>query len=203
MRLAEISRNTNETMIEVVVDLDGTGAAEIDTKSAFFNHMLEQLTLHSLIDLRLKARGDENIDFHHMVEDSGYALGQAISEALGKRQGIARYGHGYAPMDESLARAVIDFSGRPCLHAKLGLTVEKIGALDTELFAEFFQSLAQGLGAALHIESFYGVNNHHRIEGVFKALALALRMAITVDERKQMNVPSTKGSLAGIAGIEN
>ncbi len=202
MRVAEISRNTNETIIEVAVALDGTGEAEIDTKSAFFNHMLEQLTCHSLMDIRLKARGDEDIDFHHMIEDSGYALGEAISKALGMRKGIARYGYAYAPMDESLARVVIDFSGRPCLVIKTGLDVEKIGDLDTELFAEFFQALSQGLGVSLHIESLYGANNHHKIEGIFKALAMALRMAIEIDDRKNMAIPSTKGTLSGVKGMQ-
>ncbi len=202
MRVAEISRHTNETVIEVAIALDGNGEAEIETSSGFFNHMLEQLACHSLFDIRLKGKGDEQIDFHHMVEDSGYALGQAISEALGQRQGIARYGVAYAPMDEALARAVVDFSGRPFAYSDLGLNVAKLGEFDTELFAEFFRSFAQGLGAALHVTSLYGENNHHRIEGVFKALAMALRQAVTIDERKNMAVPSTKGVLAGVDGIK-
>ena len=199
MRQANITRKTLETNIAVSVNLDGTGKAKIATKAGFFNHMLEQLTCHSLIDIELEASGDEHIDFHHMVEDCGYALGHAIADALGDKKAIARYGYAYAPMDEALARTVIDFSGRPALFCQLGLVSEKIGDFDTELFPEFFKSFSHALGAALHIEVFYGENDHHRIEAVFKSLAMALRQAVCLDARKT-GIPSTKGSLAGAGG---
>ncbi len=200
MRCSEINRKTNETNIAVKLNIDGVGCAKITTKAGFFNHMLEQLSYHSLMDITLDGAGDEHIDFHHLVEDCGYALGQAVSKALGARQSIARYGFCYAPMDESLARAVIDISGRPALVCCLGLDTAKIGDFDVELFPEFFKAFSQAMGAALHIEVFYGSNNHHRIEATFKAVAMALRQAVALDVQKDGKVPSTKGSLGGVFG---
>ncbi|PNG25409.1 imidazoleglycerol-phosphate dehydratase HisB [Methylocella silvestris] len=197
MRAASISRKTRETEITVSVDLDGTGAAEISTGVGFFDHMLEQLARHSLIDISVAAKGDLHIDQHHTVEDTGIALGQALRQALGERAGIARYADALLPMDETLTRAAIDVSGRPFLVFKTEFPRAKIGEFDTELVREFFQAFVMNAGLTVHIETLYGVNAHHIAESCFKALARALRLAIEVDPRQKGAIPSTKGSLAG------
>ena len=198
MRTATIHRKTNETEISVALDLDGTGTYEVSTGIGFLDHMLEQLSRHSLIDLRLKAVGDLHIDQHHTTEDSGIALGEAIAQALGDRRGITRYGHAYAPMDETLSRCAIDISGRPFLVWRSGFSQPKLGELDTELIEHFFHSVAGAAGITLHIETLYGRNNHHIVESVFKAFARALRVAVEIDPRKSDAIPSTKGTLGGI-----
>ena len=195
MRRATVKRSTNETDIAVTVDLDGTGVAEIKTGIGFFDHMLEQVARHSLINITVTAKGDLDVDLHHTVEDVGIALGSAIKQALGDMGGIARYADIHLPMDEALTRAALDVSGRPYLVWKVTLTRAKIGTFDTELVREFFQAFAQNAGVTLHIESLYGRNNHHIVETCFKALARALRAAIAVDPREAGRVPSTKGSL--------
>ena len=195
MRKATIKRKTKETDIAVSVDLDGSGKAEIETGIGFFDHMLDQLARHSLIDIRVAAKGDLHIDQHHTVEDVGIALGQALREALGERAGIARYADVHLPMDETLTRCAIDVSGRPFLVFKVDFSRAKIGAFDSELVPEFFQALAQNAGITLHIETLYGRNNHHIAETCFKAVARALRAAVAVDPRQKGRVPSTKGSL--------
>jgi imidazoleglycerol-phosphate dehydratase len=197
MRSATITRKTKETDISVSVDLDGTGKAEIATGIGFFDHMLEQVARHSLIDVTVAAKGDLHIDQHHTVEDVGIALGQALRQALGESKGITRYADIHLPMDEVLTRCAIDISGRPYLVWKVAFTRGKIGDFDTELCREFFQALAQNALVALHIETLYGHNNHHIAETCFKALARALRAAVAVDPRQEGRVPSTKGSLAG------
>ncbi len=199
MRSATISRHTNETKIDVTVDLDGTGVYRVATGIGFLDHMLEQLSRHSLIDIALTAAGDLHIDAHHTTEDSGIALGQAVAKALGDRRGITRYGHAYIPMDETLTRVALDISGRPHLVWRSGFTQPRIGEMDTELFKEFFAAFAGSAGLTLHIETLYGVNNHHIVESCFKGLAKALRMAATLDPRKLDAVPSTKGTLGGSA----
>jgi imidazoleglycerol-phosphate dehydratase len=199
MRSATISRHTNETKIDVTVDLDGTGVYRVATGIGFLDHMLEQLSRHSLIDIALTAAGDLHIDAHHTTEDSGIALGQAVAKALGDRRGITRYGHAYIPMDETLTRVALDISGRPHLVWRSGFTQPRIGEMDTELFKEFFAAFAGSAGLTLHIETLYGVNNHHIVESCFKGLAKALRMAVTLDPRKLDAVPSTKGTLGGSA----
>ena len=196
-RRASVQRTTRETRIEVAIDLDGTGAYDVKTGVGFLDHMLEQLSRHSLIDLRVRTEGDLHIDAHHTTEDTGIAIGQAVSQALGERRGIQRYGHAYSPMDETLTRAAIDLSNRPYLIWKVPFTRDKLGDFDTELFREWFQAFAQAAGATLHIETLYGENNHHIAESAFKALALALRAAVTIDPRKGAQVPSTKGVLGG------
>ncbi len=198
MRTASITRKTNETDIEVEINLDGTGIYEISTGIGFLDHMLEQLSRHSLIDIRLKAIGDLHIDQHHTTEDSGIALGSAFKQALGDRRGITRYGHAYAPMDETLTRSAIDISGRPYLVWKVEFSQPKLGDFDTELFREWFHAFADAAGITLHVETLYGRNNHHIIESAYKATARALRAAVTIDPRKADSVPSTKGSLGGI-----
>ncbi|MDB5687843.1 MAG: Imidazoleglycerol-phosphate dehydratase [Rhizorhabdus sp.] len=198
MRTASITRKTNETDIEVEINLDGTGVYEISTGIGFLDHMLEQLSRHSLIDIRLKAIGDLHIDQHHTTEDSGIALGSAFKQALGDRRGITRYGHAYAPMDETLTRSAIDISGRPYLVWKVEFSQPKLGDFDTELFREWFHAFADAAGITLHVETLYGRNNHHIIESAYKATARALRAAVTIDPRKADSVPSTKGSLGGI-----
>jgi imidazoleglycerol-phosphate dehydratase len=195
MRRATVKRSTNETDIAVTVDLDGTGAADIKTGIGFFDHMLEQIARHSLIDITIAAKGDLHVDLHHTVEDVGIALGSALKEALGDMRGISRYADIHLPMDEALTRAALDVSGRPFLVWKVTLTRAKIGTFDTELVREFFQAFAQNAGVTLHIESLYGRNNHHIVEACFKALARALRRAIAVDPREAGRIPSTKGSL--------
>lgn len=195
MRQASIKRETNETQIEVSLNLDGTGQYDVETGIGFLDHMLEQLSRHSLMDLKVKAKGDLHIDYHHTTEDTGIAIGQAVAKALGERRGITRYGSALIPMDETLTRAAIDMSGRPYLIWKVNFTRDKLGEMDTELFKEWFQAFAQGAGATLHLENLYGENNHHIVESSFKALARAFRQAVELDPRKADAVPSTKGTL--------
>ena len=195
MRTASISRDTRETRIRITVDLDGTGTYSVATGIGFLDHMVEQLSRHSLIDISMDVQGDLHIDQHHTVEDSALALGQAVSDALGDRRGIVRYGHAYAPMDETLSRAALDISGRPHCVWKSGFTQERLGEMDTELFSHWFASFAQTAGITLHLETLYGENNHHIAESLFKALARALRAAVAIDPRKGDAIPSTKGVL--------
>jgi imidazoleglycerol-phosphate dehydratase len=195
MRKAGIERKTTETEIAVTVDLDGKGAYDIKTGVGFLDHMLEQLARHSLIDIKVRAKGDLHIDFHHTTEDSGIALGQAVAKALGDRKGIRRYASLHLPMDEALTRAAIDVSGRPFLIWKVDFSRPKIGDFDTELVREWFQAFAMNAGVTLHVETLYGDNNHHIAESCFKALARALREAIEIDPRQKDRIPSTKGSL--------
>ncbi len=196
-RTASISRKTNETDISVSINLDGQGAFDISTGSGFFDHMLEQLSKHSLIDMKIKAIGDLHIDDHHTVEDTGIAIGQALSRALGDRRGINRYASFNLPMDEAMTRAAVDVSGRPYLIWNVEFSRDKLGTIDTELFREFFQALAQNAGITLHVENLYGENNHHIAETCFKAVARALRHAVEVDPRQVGVIPSTKGTLNG------
>ena len=195
MRTATISRRTSETSIDVSVNLDGTGAFQISTGIGFFDHMLEQLSRHSLIDLDVKTVGDLHIDQHHTVEDTGLAIGAAILEALGEKRGIRRYADAHSPMDETLTRVAIDISGRPYLVWKTEFSQKKLGEMDTEMFEHFFHSFAQTAGITLHIETLYGSNNHHIAEAAFKGVARALRTAIEIDPRKADAIPSTKGIL--------
>ena len=197
VRQATIARKTNETEISVTVNLDGEGKRRIATGVGFFDHMLDQLSRHSLVDMVIEAKGDLHIDDHHTVEDVGIALGQAISKALGERRGIVRYASLDLPMDETLTRAAIDVSGRPFLVWDVKFTAPKIGTFDTELVREFFQALAQHAGVTLHVANLYGANSHHIAESVFKAVARVLRVALEIDPRQANAVPSTKGSLAG------
>jgi imidazoleglycerol-phosphate dehydratase len=197
MREATVSRKTKETSIEVRVDLDGTGIYDISTGIGFLDHMLEQLSRHSLMDLHVRAEGDLHIDFHHTTEDTGIAIGEAVCEALGDRRGITRYGSAYAPMDETLTRVALDISARPYLIWRVAFTKPKLGDMDTELFKEWFQAFAQAAGITLHVETLYGENNHHLVESCFKALARALRTATTIDARAADAIPSTKGVLGG------
>ena len=196
-REASIERNTHETQISVRVDLDGTGQYHTSTGIGFLDHMLEQLSRHSLIDLDVKAVGDLHIDFHHTTEDTGIAIGKAIGRALGERKGIRRFGSALAPMDETCTRVALDASNRPYLVWRVEFTRDKLGDMDTELFREWFQAFAQGAGLTLHVETFYGENNHHIVESCYKALARALREAIEIDPRQEDIVPSTKGVLGG------
>lgn len=195
MRTATIARKTNETEIAVSINLDGTGAHAMKTGVGFFDHMLDQLSRHSLIDMDVACKGDLHIDFHHTVEDVGIALGQAIKEALGDKKGIRRYASCDLPMDGTLTRAALDVSGRAFLVFKAEFSQNKIGEIDTELFREFFQALAINAGITLHIENFYFDNNHHLAESMFKAVARALRDAVEIDPRAADRVPSTKGTL--------
>ena len=195
MRKAKEERNTKETKIKTSINLDGKGVSNIDTGIGFLDHMLEQISRHSLIDIDLKAKGDLHIDYHHTTEDTGYVLGSAISKALDNRLGINRFGNALIPMDETLSRVVIDLSGRPYLVWKVAFTQKKLGEIDTELFKEWFQAFSQAIGANIHVENLYGVNNHHIIESCFKGLARALRNAINIDEKAANIVPSTKGIL--------
>ncbi|WP_420345901.1 imidazoleglycerol-phosphate dehydratase HisB [Pelagibius sp.] len=195
MRKATVDRNTKETRISASVNLDGSGSYEIATGIGFLDHMLEQLSRHSLIDITLKAEGDLHIDGHHTTEDSGIVLGQAVAQALGERRGIWRYGSALIPMDETLSRVALDASNRPYLIWKVAFSQDRLGSMDTELFKEWFQAFAQHAGLTLHVENLYGTNNHHIVESCFKALARALREAIQIDPRKADAVPSTKGSL--------
>ncbi|MEO5335464.1 MAG: imidazoleglycerol-phosphate dehydratase HisB [Magnetospirillum sp. WYHS-4] len=197
MRTATVERKTRETRIAATVALDGTGTYDIGTGIGFLDHMLEQLSRHSLIDIACKADGDLHIDFHHTVEDSGIVIGEAIAKALGDRKGIARYGTAYAPMDESLTRVALDASNRPYLVWKVEFVRDKLGEMDTELFKEWFQAFAQAAGLTLHVECLYGDNNHHIAESCFKSLARALRQAVSIDPRRADVVPSTKGVLGG------
>ena len=194
-RTAEIRRKTKETEIEVVLDLDGAGVYDVKTGIGFLDHMLEQLSRHSLIDLKLRAKGDLHIDFHHTTEDTGIAIGTAVNQALGERRGIVRYGSAMIPMDETLTRVALDVSNRPYLIWKVTFSKPKLGEMDTELFKEWFQAFAQMAGVTLHVENLYGENNHHIVESCFKGLARALREAITIDPRSAAAVPSTKGTL--------
>ena len=195
MRNAKVNRKTKETDISCEINIDGTGQNEISTGIGFFDHMLEIFSHHSLIDLRLKADGDTHVDFHHTVEDTAYVLAEAITKAIGEKKGINRYGFFYIPMDESLSRTVIDFSGRPEFVWKVNLGLKKIGEMDTELFHEFFKAFCNASKCNLHIENFYGDNNHHIIESCFKSFARSIRQALTVDERIKNIIPSSKGTL--------
>jgi len=196
-RIASITRKTNETDIALSINLDGQGKFNISTGIGFFDHMLEQLSKHSLIDMEIKATGDLHIDDHHTVEDTGIALGQALSDALGERRGINRYASLDLPMDEAMTRAAIDVSGRPYLVWNVDFSRDKVGTFDTELFREFFHAFAHNAGITLHIDNIYGENNHHIAETCFKAVARALRKAIEADPRQEGVVPSTKGTLNG------
>lgn len=195
MRTATIARKTNETEISVSINLDGTGAHKMATGVGFFDHMLDQLSRHSLIDMDVSCKGDLHIDFHHTVEDVGIALGQAVAKAIGDKKGIRRYASCDLPMDGTLTRAALDVSGRPFLVFKAEFNRDKIGDIDTELFREFFQAFAINAGITLHVENFYFDNNHHLAESMFKAVARALRDALEIDPRQADRVPSTKGTL--------
>lgn len=195
MRTGSVERNTKETQISVSLDLDGTGTYDVSTGIGFLDHMLEQLSRHSLIDLTVKAEGDLHIDFHHTTEDTGIAIGEAFAEALGDRKGITRYGAAYIPMDETLSRVALDISNRPYLIWRVDFSKPKLGDMDTELFKEWFQAFAQAAGITLHVENLYGENNHHIVESCYKGIARALRQAIEIDPRKADEVPSTKGVL--------
>ena len=197
MRTGLITRTTKETDIHVEVKLDGTGTYNVSTGIGFLDHMIEQFSRHSLIDVTLRVAGDLHVDAHHSVEDSAIALGQALDQALGERAGIGRYGEAHSPMDETLARVVLDISGRPFLVWKVRFTQEKLGELDTELIEHWFHSVAQAAGLTLHIQQLYGQNNHHICEAVFKGFARAMRQAVELDARKGGAVPSTKGQLGG------
>lgn len=194
-RTASISRRTSETSIDVTVNLDGTGAYAVSTGIGFFDHMLEQLSRHSLIDLEVKTVGDLHIDQHHTVEDTGLAIGAAILKALGEKRGIRRYADALSPMDETLTRVAIDISGRPYLVWKTAFSQKRLGEMDTEMFEHFFHSFAQEAGLTLHIETLYGSNTHHIAEAAFKGVARALREAVELDPRKAGVIPSTKGVL--------
>ena len=195
MRIAKVNRKTKETSIEAEVNLDGKGVYNINTGIGFLNHMIEQLSKHSLVDINLKAKGDLHIDLHHTTEDSGIVIGEAIAKALGDKKGIKRYAHAYIPMDETLSRVSLDISNRPYLVWNVKLKVEKLGEMDTELFKEWFQAFSQSAGITLHIENVYGDNSHHIIESCFKGLARALRLALEKDARAADSLPSTKGIL--------
>ena len=195
MRSAQVNRKTKETDILCEINVDGTGQNEISTGIGFFDHMLEIFSHHSLIDLKLQANGDTHVDLHHTVEDTAYVLAQAINKSIGEKRGINRYGFFYITMDESLSRTVIDFSGRPELVWKVNLGLEKIGEMDTELFQEFFKAFTNESKCNLHIENFYGNNNHHIIESCFKAFARSVRHALTIDDRIKNIIPSSKGLL--------
>ncbi|WP_170340873.1 imidazoleglycerol-phosphate dehydratase HisB [Ruegeria arenilitoris] len=195
MRTASISRKTAETAITVEVNLDGTGTYDNQTGVGFFDHMLDQLARHSLIDMTIRAKGDYHIDDHHTVEDTGIALGQALTQALGDKKGIRRYGECHLPMDDAQVRCALDLSGRPFLVWKVDLPTPKIGSFDTELVREFFQALATHGGITLHIDQLHGFNSHHIAEAAFKAVARALRQAVETDPRKGDAIPSTKGAL--------
>ena len=195
MRKGHVERNTKETKISCDINLDGTGLAKISTGIGFFDHMLELFVHHSLIDMSLVTDGDTNVDLHHSVEDSAYAIAQATTKALGEKKGINRYGFFYVPMDECLSRCVIDFSGRPELIWKVNLGLKKIGEMDTELFIEFFKAFSNESKCNLHIENLYGHNNHHIIESCFKAFAKSFRNAVEIDQRRNNQIPSSKGTL--------
>ncbi|WP_298635919.1 imidazoleglycerol-phosphate dehydratase HisB [uncultured Umboniibacter sp.] len=194
-RSATVTRNTKETQIEVELNIDGTGQADLDTGVPFLDHMLDQIARHGLFDLRVKTVGDTYIDDHHSVEDTGITLGQALSEAVGNKVGITRFGHSYVPLDESLSRVVIDFSGRPGLFLNAEFTRGAIGRFDTQLVWEFFQGFVNHANVTLHIDNLKGKNAHHQVESIFKAFGKALRMALTADARQAGQLPSTKGAL--------
>ncbi len=195
MRRGTVHRTTNETSISVEVDLDGSGVYAVSTGIGFLDHMLEQLSRHSLIDLKVNAKGDLHIDQHHTTEDTGLAIGEAIAKALGEKRGIVRYGSAHAPMDETLTRVALDISGRPHFLWNVSFTQARLGEWDTELIEHWFQSFAQTAGLTLHVECLYGQNNHHIVESCYKALARALRQAVEIDPRKADAIPSTKGVL--------
>ena len=195
MRKGIVERNTKETKILCKINLDGTGKSNISTGIGFFDHMLELFVHHSLVDMELKTEGDTNVDLHHSVEDTAYAIALATLKALDDKKGIKRYGFFYVPMDECLSRCVIDFSGRPELVWKVNLGLEKIGEMDTELFLEFFKAFTNEAKCNLHIENIYGQNNHHIIESCFKSFAKSYRIAIEIDERRNNEIPSSKGTL--------
>jgi len=197
MRSATITRTTHETDIAVTVNLDGTGAYAVSTGIGFLDHMIEQFSRHSLIDITCRIAGDLHVDQHHTTEDSAIAIGQAILQALGDKAGIGRYGLAYSPMDEALCRVTLDISGRPWLVWNATFTQERLGEMDTELFRHWFHSIAQAAGITLHVEQLYGANNHHIIEGIFKGFARAMRSAVELDPRKGSTIPSTKGVLGG------
>jgi imidazoleglycerol-phosphate dehydratase len=194
-RVAEIQRNTNETQIRVRVNLDGTGQAKLATGIGFFDHMLDQIARHGLIDLEIEAQGDLHIDGHHTVEDVGITLGQAVAQALGSKAGITRYGHSYVPLDEALSRVVVDFSGRPGLVMDVDFKAGMVGGFDTQLAFEFFQGFVNHALVSLHIDNLKGHNAHHQCETIFKAFGRAIRMALTPDSRSAGVIPSTKGTL--------
>ena len=194
-RTASIERNTNETQISIQLNLDGTGQSSLKTGLPFFEHMMDQIARHGMLDLTVDAKGDLEIDAHHTVEDVGITLGQAFSQAIGDKKGIARYGHAYVPLDEALSRVVIDFSGRPGLEFRVQFPRARVGEFDVDLTHEFFQGFVNHANVTLHIDSLSGVNSHHIAETIFKAFGRALRMAAADDERMQGIVPSTKGSL--------
>jgi imidazoleglycerol-phosphate dehydratase len=195
MRQADVTRNTSETQIQIAINLDGTGKAELASGVPFLDHMLDQIARHGMIDLKVIAKGDTHIDDHHTVEDVGITLGQAIAKAVGDKAGITRYGYSYVPLDETLSRVVIDFSGRPGLEFHVPFTRARVGDFDVDLSIEFFRGFVNHAGVTLHIDNLRGVNAHHQIETVFKAFGRALRMALTPDPRAAGQVPSTKGSL--------
>ena len=195
MRNAKVERNTKETKISIELDIDGQGQYNIDTGLGFFDHMLEQLARHSLIDLEIKAKGDTHIDDHHTVEDTGIALGQALTEAIGNKEGINRYGWCLLPMDDTLIRTALDLSARPFFYFDVDMPTDKIGSFDTELVREFFQAISTHAGITLHIEKLHGYNSHHIAEAAFKAFAKALRFAIEKDTRNATALPTTKGAL--------
>jgi imidazoleglycerol-phosphate dehydratase len=194
-RTADVTRSTTETQIRVAINLDGSGAAKLATGIGFFDHMLDQIARHGLVDLEIDAQGDLHIDGHHTVEDVGITLGQAVAQAVGDKKGLRRYGHAYVPLDEALSRVVIDFSGRPGLHMRVDFKSGMVGALDTQLVYEFFQGFSNHAGVTLHIDNLHGDNAHHQCETIFKAFARALRMALEIDPRAAGVIPSTKGSL--------
>ncbi len=194
-RKAKISRKTKETNISIDLNIDGKGKYKIDTGIGFLNHMLEQLSKHSLIDLKIIAKGDTHIDLHHTTEDTGIAIGEAVKKAAGNLKGIKRYASTLIPMDETLTRVALDVSNRPYLIWKMDLKVEKLGEMDTELFKEWFQAFSQAAGITLHVENLYGDNSHHKIESCFKALARSLKEALEIDKRIKTSIPSTKGKL--------
>ena len=195
MRQVDVTRNTSETQIQIALNLDGTGKAELASGVPFLDHMLDQIARHGMIDLKVVAKGDTHIDDHHTVEDVGITLGQAIAKAVGDKAGITRYGYAYVPLDETLSRVVIDFSGRPGLEFHVPFTRARVGDFDVDLSIEFFRGFVNHAGVTLHIDNLRGINAHHQIETVFKAFGRALRMALTLDPRAAGQVPSTKGSL--------
>ena len=195
MRKYSLNRKTEETNIEVNINLDGKGKSDIHTGIGFLDHMLDQISKHSLIDISINAKGDLHVDLHHTTEDSALALGEALNKALGERKGIKRFGQALSAMDETLSRVVVDCSNRPYLVWKVDFTISQLGEMDTELFKEWFQAFSQSSGITLHVENLYGENNHHIIESCFKGLARALREAISIDFKRTDEIPSTKGSL--------
>ena len=195
MRKYSVNRKTKETTIEVIVNLDGKGKSDIETGIGFLDHMLDQISKHSLIDISIKAKGDLHVDLHHTTEDSALALGEALNKALGERKGIRRFGQALSAMDETLSRVVVDCSNRPYLIWKVNFSISQLGEMDTELFKEWFQAFSQSSRITLHVENLYGENNHHIIESCFKGLARALREAVSIDFKRTNEIPSTKGSL--------